>query len=206
MRQQKINQLPLVRAIKRVAVSAAWISGIVALLWQPAVSALTPERRIQYTYQGISFIDDPCSGSLASTSTQVTVSQSVIDNVKLIIGVAKYMGVGQRGALIALMAGITESSLLIDDNPAVPVSKEYPNVQGHPAGDHNSVGIFQMQPDLGWSTFATGSGALTDRNAVFQDMDPASASEIFFGVPAGTKLPALANPGALTSPGHRLQT
>jgi hypothetical protein len=137
----------------------------------------------------------------------VNANKGIEDNVKIIIGVAKLMGVGQRGALIALMAGLTESGLQIDDNPAVPISQQYPNIQNHPAGDHNSVGIWQMQPDLGWNTFASGQAALSDKDAVFQDMNPGSAAEIFFGVPASANLPGnLAHPEALRSPGHRLQT
>jgi hypothetical protein len=80
----------------------------------------------------------------------------------------------------------------------VPISLSNPaaSVVG---SDHNSVGVFQQQPDKGWSTFATGPAALSNKDAVWQDMDPAFSAEAFFGSPPGATLASgLANPGALT--------
>jgi hypothetical protein len=125
-------------------------------------------------------------------------TQSQIDIAKTIMGVVKSDHLGQSAALIALMAALDESSLQIYSNSNVPISLSNPTAMVV-GSDHNSVGIFQQQPDQGWSTYATGSAALTNQSAVWQDMDPAFSTEAFLGTPQGATLPAnLVNPGALT--------
>jgi murein DD-endopeptidase MepM/ murein hydrolase activator NlpD len=62
-------------------------------------------------------------------------------------------GVGRDGAIIALMAGLTESTLRMLANPsAYPESAGYPN-DGF-GSDHDSLGIFQMRPVAGWGSVA----------------------------------------------------
>ena len=80
-------------------------------------------------------------------------------------------GVGREGLLIALMAGLTESRLLMYANTgAYPDSARYPHDAD--GSDHDSLGIFQMRPAAGWGTVA-------------ELMDPAYQARAFFGGPTG---------------------
>ncbi|HSW80949.1 MAG TPA: hypothetical protein VLG40_01005 [Candidatus Saccharimonas sp.] len=116
-------------------------------------------------------------------------------NAKIIIGIAKTYNLGQQGALIGLMVGITETHLTNDANVNVPISETNPNKQGNGA-DHDSVGIMQQRTSTGWSTF--GADVTNNKDGVYQLMDPAYASQAFFGTPPGANLPSnLAYPGAL---------
>jgi len=142
----------------------------------------------------------PCSCGLTSTpgtsiggTVSTTASQEQV--IKIIIGVAKYEDLGQEGALIGLMVAEDESGMQIDANSNVPLSETVPHNQ---TGSNNeSLGIFQQQPQDGWSTIATGPAALQNLAAITQLMNPAYDTEAFFGTPAGTNLTGLAVPTAL---------
>lgn len=121
-------------------------------------------------------------------------SQNQIQIAKIIIGVAKTDNLGQQGALIGLMVGIDESTLTILANSNVPISLSYPGVQGV-GSNGDSVGVFQQQPQYGWSTIATGTAALTNQAAVWQLMDPSYAAEAFFGSPPGSNSPSALSKG-----------
>ncbi len=82
-------------------------------------------------------------------------SASQTANARMIVGIAKTMGMGTQGELIGLMVALDESGLQEYANSHVPLSLTYP----HDAvgSDHGSVGIFQQQvnPDgsnFGWGT------------------------------------------------------
>lgn len=160
------------------------------------------------SYDASQALYDPCTEcgsadqSANSGITAVSANASQVSIVKIIIGIAKTENLGQNGAVIGVMVGLTESSLHIEANSNIPLSQQDPLwlalPQPRPIGsDHNSVGVFQQQPDQGWSTFETGSAALTNKDAVFQDMDPAFSAEAFFGSPPGTNITGVKNPGAL---------
>jgi murein DD-endopeptidase MepM/ murein hydrolase activator NlpD len=80
-------------------------------------------------------------------------------------------GVGRAGAIIALMAGLTESTLRMLANPST-----YPESIGLPndgsGSDHDSLGMFQMRPVAGWGSVAE------LMNAEYQ-------AQAFFGGPTG---------------------
>ncbi|MFD6175534.1 MULTISPECIES: M23 family metallopeptidase [unclassified Isoptericola] len=80
-------------------------------------------------------------------------------------------GVGRDGVLVALMAALTESRLLMYANTtAYPESASFPHDAD--GADHDSLGIFQMRPAAGWGTVA-------------DLMDPAYQARAFFGGPSG---------------------
>lgn len=92
---------------------------------------------------------------------QLTHAATIID-----VG-AQVQGVGREGILVALMAALTESRLLMLANTgAYPSSASFPN--DGDASDHDSLGLFQMRPVAGW-----GSVELL--------MDPRYQARAFFG-------------------------
>lgn len=74
-------------------------------------------------------------------------------NAATIIEVGRSRGVAPRGWVVALAAGLQESSL-----------------RNLSYGDRDSAGLFQMRPSLGWGTFA-------------QVTDPTYAATAFYGGP-----------------------
>jgi len=83
---------------------------------------------------------------------------------------ARTAGVGREGVVVALMAALTESTLLMLANPrAYPESADYPN--DGIGSDRDSLGVFQMRPAFGWGTVA-------------QLMDPEYQARAFFGGPS----------------------
>ncbi len=101
---------------------------------------------------------------------------------------ARTAGVGREGVVVALMAALTESTLLMLANPgAYPESGVYPNDGA--GSDRDSLGLFQMRPAFGWGT-------------VGQLMDPEYQARAFFGGPLG---PNAGSPrGLLDVPDWRL--
>ncbi|WP_314507484.1 M23 family metallopeptidase [uncultured Microbacterium sp.] len=84
---------------------------------------------------------------------------------------AQTPGVGRAGVLVALMAGLTESTLrMLANSAAYPESVAYPN--DGDGSDHDSLGIFQMRPAAGW-------GGVEDL------MDSMYQARAFFGGPSG---------------------
>jgi murein DD-endopeptidase MepM/ murein hydrolase activator NlpD len=84
---------------------------------------------------------------------------------------AQTAGVGRAGALVALMAGLTESTLrMLSNSVAYPESVGYPN--DGDGSDHDSLGIFQMRPASGWG-------------GVIDLMDPEYQTRAFYGGPTG---------------------
>jgi len=101
---------------------------------------------------------------------------------------AQTPGVGREGALIALMAALTESTLrMLANTSAYPESGNYPN--DGLGSDHDSLGLFQMRSASGWGTVA-------------ELMDPDYQARAFFG---GISGPNAGSPrGLLDIPGWQL--
>lgn len=135
--------------------------------------------------------------ALAQNAGTVTdVSEIQAGNAKIIMGIAKTENLGQEGALIGLMTGIVESHLTNKGNPTVPVSIDNPARQGDLITyDLDSVGVFQQRPSAGWSTIASGPGAVSNKDAVWQLMNVAYAAEAFFGSPPGSNAPPALSKG-----------
>jgi murein DD-endopeptidase MepM/ murein hydrolase activator NlpD len=98
---------------------------------------------------------------------------------------AQTPSVGREGALIALMAALTESTLrMLANTRAYPESGNYPN--DGLGSDHDSLGLFQMRSASGWGTVA-------------ELMDPDYQARAFFG---GISGPNAGSPrGLLDIPG-----
>ncbi len=136
----------------------------------------------------LSFCSNSAPGTTTPLPSALNPTQAQIQIAQTIVGIAKTDHLGQQGAIIGLMTGLTESHLTILANSKVSVSLSYPNVQGV-GSNGDSVGVFQQQPQYGWSTIATGDAALSNQSAVWQLMDPAYAAEAFFGSPPGSSAP-----------------
>ena len=107
----------------------------------------------------------------------VTLNRTQLTHAATIITVgAQTSGVGNQGVVIALMAAITESSLrMLANTSAYPDSANYLN-DGN-GGDHDSLGLFQMRPAVGWGTVA-------------ELMDPAYQARAFYGGESGPNYPS----------------
>lgn len=96
-------------------------------------------------------------------------------------------GIDDRGVLIALMAALTESGLRqLANSTAYPDSILWPN--DGDGSDHDSLGLFQMRPEMGWGT-------------VSQLMRPDYQARAFYGGPEGPNHPD--PPGLLDIDGWR---
>lgn len=118
--------------------------------------------------------------SLTATTkdgVSVTLDKTQLTHAATILTVAGQVnGVGRTGAVIAIMAALTESSLrMLANTGAYPDSATYPN--DGDGGDHDSLGMFQMRPQSGWGTVA-------------QLMDPVYQAKAFFGGPTGPNYPS----------------
>lgn len=130
-----------------------------------------------------------CSDSSSTApTTAIVTNKSQEEHAKTVIGIAKTNGLGKQGAVIGLMTALAESGLRVLANSNVKVSLSNPNKEGT-GSNGNSVGIMQQQPQYNWSTIDNGDSALTNKEAVWQLMDPAYAAEAFFGSPRGSKAP-----------------
>jgi murein DD-endopeptidase MepM/ murein hydrolase activator NlpD len=122
----------------------------------------------------------PVPDSLTATTKDgatVTLDKTRLTHAATIVTVAGQInGVGRQGALIAIMAALTESSLrMLANTSAYPDSANYPN-DGN-GSDHDSLGLFQMRPQSGWGTVA-------------QLMDPVYQAKAFFGGLTGPNYPS----------------
>lgn len=84
-------------------------------------------------------------------------------------------GIDDRGVLIALMAALTESHLRqLANSTAYPESIIHPN--DGDGSDHDSLGLFQMRPEMGWGSVA-------------ELMRPEYQAQAFYGGPEGPNHP-----------------
>jgi len=77
-------------------------------------------------------------------------SQKQWENLQRVLKSADETGMGKRAATIAIMTVLVESKARMYANTGVPESLNYP----HDAvgSDHDSVGLFQQRPSMGWGT------------------------------------------------------
>lgn len=102
----------------------------------------------------------------------LTLDQTQLTHAATIIEFGSEIGgVGEQGIIVALMAGMTESSLkMLSNTSAYPESEDHPH--DGDGSDHDSLGIFQMRPETGW-------GSVEDL------MDPEYQAQAFYGGPDG---------------------
>jgi murein DD-endopeptidase MepM/ murein hydrolase activator NlpD len=118
--------------------------------------------------------------SLTSTTRDgetITLNHTQLTRAESIISTANTVGgLGTKGATIALMTSLVESTLRILSNvSAYPESAGYPN--DGDGGDHDSLGLFQQRPTAGWGT-------------VEELMDPIYSARAFYGGPTGPNYPS----------------
>ena len=135
--------------------------------------------------QGILYYDIASScasvGEIDTSSTSLSLDSSQAAIAQTIIGIAKTDNLGQAGALIGLMVGLTESGLKNDANARIPLSLTNPNrAPGPPPDDGWSLGVFQQQIIDNWSTISSDPN---NAAAVNQLMTPSYAAEAFYGSP-----------------------
>jgi len=160
----------LVGAIAAITVIPAALLLSVVLFANPAAAACTTPA----------LSASAAPNSLTATTadgTSVTLNHTQLSRAATIVDVAGQIpGVGRQGALVALMAALTESRLrLLANSTAYPDSAGYPH-DGE-GSDHDSLGLFQMRPSTGWGTVA-------------QLMDPVYNAKAFFGGPTGPNYPS----------------
>lgn len=146
-------------------------------LW--LVGAKIPDDTAAATGSGSGLTLGPIPSTLtakAKDDTVVTLNSTQLNHAGQIIkNAAQNERIGRKGALIALMAALTESSLLMYANSNVPDSTDYP----HDAvgSDHDSLGLFQMRPSTGWGSV---------KNLMDEDYN----AKAFFGGPTGPNYPS----------------
>lgn len=136
---------------------------------------------------------DPNAGVCAIVNgQQIDLNATQEANANIVIGIAKTLNLGQRGALIGLMTGLTESSLTneandgsykdSDEDYSGTRLKELSEAQPHDAvgNDHDSVGIMQQRVTGGWAGLGSSYSNLGNPEVYARLMNPAFASAAFY--------------------------
>ncbi|MFH5823109.1 M23 family metallopeptidase [Georgenia sp. AZ-5] len=153
--------------------------GLLAMLASPALVlvllAATVASTLSSCQASATLAVGQVPDSLTATATDgsdVRLNRTQLTHAATIITVgSRTDGVGRDGLLVALMAALTESRLLMYANTgAYPASATYPHDAD--GADHDSLGLFQMRPAAGW-------GSVADL------MDPTYQARAFFGGPTG---------------------
>lgn len=79
-------------------------------------------------------------------------NQQQMNNAQTIVEVGQSMGMERRALIIAVATAMQESRLQNVASYAVPASLKYPH-EGT-GSDHDSIGVFQQRPSMGWGTVA----------------------------------------------------
>jgi hypothetical protein len=73
-------------------------------------------------------------------------------NAYIIVQVGRSMGLPDRALVIAIATALQESGMYNNASEAVPESLKYPH-EGTSV-DHDSIGVFQQRPSMGWGSVA----------------------------------------------------
>ena len=79
-------------------------------------------------------------------------TEAQMNNAWIIVQVGRQMGLPDRALIIAIATALQESGLYNNASEAVPESLKYPH-EGTSV-DHDSVGVFQQRPSMGWGSVA----------------------------------------------------
>ena len=189
-----IKKLPVLLVLLVFLLTSAHPSMVIA-----APEAASTDRDITGFITGTSWYDPNACITAVSTAPVEANSTSQVENAKTIIGIAKKLDLGMKGALIGLMVGLTESGLKNYANDGTYRNRQgqrpYINTQLGPistslphdavGSDNDSVGIMQQRAvDGNWGPV----DPKTNLRANIQWlMTPAYAAEAFFAMPAGKK-------------------
>src|SRR5262245_50667412 len=77
----------------------------------PVAAFKRPAERRSDAYRGISFSDGFCSAVSTVGQSELEATPQQIENAKAIMGIAKTLQLGEKGALIGLMVGLAKSNL-----------------------------------------------------------------------------------------------
>ncbi|MPZ28317.1 MAG: hypothetical protein GEV12_18370 [Micromonosporaceae bacterium] len=91
--------------------------------------------------------------------------QKQMERAATIVWVGQDMGLPEQASVVALATALQESQLRVLASTAVPESYSHPN--DGVGSDHDSVGLFQQRPSMGWGTVA-------------DCMDPESSARTFY--------------------------
>jgi cell wall-associated NlpC family hydrolase len=149
-----------------------------AVLFAPAMTDAATCATTGTDTGGLSDPSLPVSGTVPNSLTAttadgqtVTLNHTQLERAATIIAVGNSENIPANGQVIALMAALTESTLrVLANTTAYPQSASYPN--DGDGSDHDSLGLFQMQPPDGWGSVAN-------------LMDPVWSSRAFYGGPDG---------------------
>ena len=149
-----------------------------AVLFAPAMTDAATCATTGTDTGGLSDPSLPVSGTVPNSLTAttadgqtVTLNHTQLERAGTIIAVGNSENIPANGQVIALMAALTESTLrVLANTTAYPQSASYPN--DGDGSDHDSLGLFQMQPPDGWGSVAN-------------LMDPVWSSRAFYGGPDG---------------------
>lgn len=120
----------------------------------------------------------PVPDSLTVTNCEgesLTLNKSQLEYASTIRKEGAKLSVGSAGVIIAFMTVLVESKFLMYANSNVPGSLSYP----HDAvgSDHDSLGLFQQRPSMGWGNTA-------------ELMNVGYNARAFFGGPSGPNYPS----------------
>jgi hypothetical protein len=138
-----ITETSFVRKTALGVVGLAFVGGAVAGPAAHAFAADASPAPAMTTVAQVS-TDKPGMDKLVPHGTQgaqssITIGQAETDNAKVIVATAKSLGMGERGAVIAVATSMQESKL------------QNLGSLGD-ANDHDSLGLFQQRPSSGWGT------------------------------------------------------
>ncbi|MFB7251222.1 M23 family metallopeptidase [Microbacterium sp. NPDC056234] len=165
-----MKRLLAILAVLALLTSPAAAMLAVGLMMNPAVASSCVAGSLTVTV-----IPDSLTAT-TKDGDEITLDRTQLTRAATIITTAGQTdGVGRDGALIALMAALTESRLRMLANAAHPESLTLPN--DGTGADHDSLGLFQMRPSTGWGTVA-------------ELMDASYQARAFYGGPDGPNFPS----------------
>ena len=162
--------------MKKFLIAAA----VAVVLFGPSVPLLAvavllhPAAEASCLNLSATVVDEPPGQLTAMTADgqAITLDDTQLGHAHTIVTIgAQTHGIDHNGILTALMAALAESSLrMLSNTDAYPQSAEHPH--DGDGSDHDSLGLFQMRPQMGWGSVA-------------ELMDPTYQARAFYGGPAG---------------------
>lgn len=170
---RRLNRLAVVILISIVGSGVVTVVATTVLPDKPATLMVEPRFDAKAFYQAHPAFavarplqpELPAQANQDQPKTAGNLNQQQLDNAFIIVEVGRQMGLPPRAQVVALATALQESNLRNLANSDLPESLRYP-YQGV-GNDHDSVGLFQQRPSMGWGTIA-------------QLMDPAQSAARFY--------------------------
>lgn len=129
-----------------------------------------------------------------SSGQAATFNDSQLSHAAVIIQAGNAAGVGREGQMAALMTALQESTLRNLANPAVAESMSVPH-DGE-GSDHDSVGLFQQRPSMGWGTVKELMDPSTSASRFYERLKTVEGWQMMSPGQAAQKVQASATPDA----------